>query len=280
MARARRLPGWVSPSVTSTVTDSATLSSTNFFGRSTVAFQAQSSRQATYVDASTRLGLARCTRHVVGFGIALADFDADGRIDLIQANGHVLDRARLGTPFAMRPVLLRNRGERFEDVADQAGKWFERPILGRGLAVGDLDDDGRPDVVVNALDAPAAVLRNTSDRGQHSSPRRDRSSRGGQPWALRGSHQGRWPRPGRTGRGQGVAISVSRQAVCILVLVPREAVDRIEVEWPWGRDGDLDKNRASAGPLAASSSKGPANDGHEASAPSFRDLFGRIKRPC
>ena len=72
------------------------------------------------------LGLTAATRGVLGFGLALADFDADGRLDLVQANGHVLDRARLGVPFAMRPTLLRNAGGRLVDAAAGAGPWFAR----------------------------------------------------------------------------------------------------------------------------------------------------------
>ena len=134
----------------------------NFFDRSTIAFQASLQPRVAYRDVSDRLGLSTATRRVLGFGLALVDFDGDGRNDLIQANGHVLDRARLGVPFAMRPTLLQNVGPAFEDVTPAAGPWFARPILGRGLAVGDLDGDGRPDVVVSSLDAPAAVLHNVS----------------------------------------------------------------------------------------------------------------------
>jgi enediyne biosynthesis protein E4 len=204
---------------------------TNFFGRSTIAFQAVANRQATFVDASTRLGFARCTQRVVGFGIALADFDADGRLDLIQANGHVLDRARLGTPFAMRPVLLRNRGEEFDDLSDQAGEWFKRSILGRGLAHGDLDDDGRPDVVVNALDAPAAVLRNTSDRGNILAVDVvDRFGRTAVGARVRIEAGGRDQIALVTAGGSYLSFSPGRLH---FGLGSARTVDRIAIEWPW-----------------------------------------------
>jgi hypothetical protein len=132
----------------------------NFFGRSTIGFR--NLGRATFHDESGRFGLTAATRDVLGFGLALADFDGDGDLDLLQGNGHVLDRARLGEPFAMRQILLENRKGGFVDVSRSAGPWFARPILARGVAVGDLDGDDRPDAVVAAIDAPAAVLRNES----------------------------------------------------------------------------------------------------------------------
>ena len=205
---------------------------TNFFGRSTVAFQEHANPQGTYLDATTRLGLARCTRQVLGFGVALVDFDADGRLDLIQANGHVLDRARLGTPFAMRPTLLRNDGERFEDIADRAGDWFERPILGRGLAVGDLDGDGRPDVVVNALDARAALLRNDSEGGRALAL--DIVDRSGRPAVGARVHVRAGDRSQFAVVGAGGSYLSASPGRLYFAHGPALVLDRIEVEWPWG----------------------------------------------
>jgi hypothetical protein len=208
---------------------------TNFFARSTVAFLAVAGQSERFIDGSTRSGLATHTRRTLGFGIALADFDADGRLDLIQANGHVLDRARLGVPFAMVPTLLRNSGERFEDVTSQTGGWFDRPILGRGLAVGDIDGDNRPDVVVNALDAPAALLRNTSQGGDALAVELVDRYGGPAVGALaRVTTSG-----GRTLAGAVVAggsyLCGSPRRLLFATGSARH-FERIEVAWPWGRN--------------------------------------------
>jgi hypothetical protein len=136
----------------------------NFLGRSTIGFK--SLGDGMFADASDVFGLSKATRSVLGFGVGLADFDGDGRLDLLQANGHILDRVRLGQPLAMKPTLLRNLGGKFADASRAGGNWFGRPILGRGLAIGDLDHDGRLDAVVAALDAPASLLRNVTSGGR------------------------------------------------------------------------------------------------------------------
>src|SRR4051794_40313269 len=119
-----------------------------------------------YRDDSAALGIAAATRPVLGFGIAIQDFDGDGRLDLVQTNGHVLDRARLGIPQAMRPTLLQGWGSRLADTSHSGGTWFRQAIVGRGLAVGDLDGDGRPDLAACALDTPPALLKNDSRGSQ------------------------------------------------------------------------------------------------------------------
>ena len=133
----------------------------------------------------------------------------------------------------MRPTLLQNRAGRFVDASATAGPAFLRPILGRGLAVGDLDRDGRPDVVINALDSPALVLRNVTPGG---------------PW-LTLELAGRTPgqafgarvRATVAGRvcvrdvvGGGSYLSASDRRV-YLGLGEARRVDRLDVTWPSGR---------------------------------------------
>jgi hypothetical protein len=207
---------------------------TNFYDRSTVAFQCLHDIHGTfYRDRSSAQGLTAATHSVLGFGVALVDFNGDGWIDLIQANGHVEERARLGIPFAMCPTLLVNTGGRFRDGAPQAERWFARPILGRGLAVADLDADGRTDVVVGALDAPVAILRNLSDGG--TSVALDLIDRAGAPAA---GARVRVVAADRDLAGAlcagGSYLSASESRLVVGVGTPRE-IDRVEVEWPWGK---------------------------------------------
>jgi enediyne biosynthesis protein E4 len=208
------------------------LAVTNFFNRSTIAFQRLPDSRASYRDVSAKLGLAAATRRVLGFGLAVVDFDGDGRNDLIQANGHVLDRARLGIPFEMRPTLLRNTGGGFQDVAHQAAPWFDRPILGRGLAAGDLDGDNRPDVVVSSIDAPAAVLRNVSD-GNHFLAldvidKTGRPAVGARVEVRLGGHLH------ASVVTSGGSYLASAPARLFVGLGAARSVERIDVIWPWG----------------------------------------------
>jgi hypothetical protein len=141
------------------------LAVTNFYNRSTIVYRALVHPPGVFVDSSNEVGVTKATRRVLGFGIATVDLNGDSNPDLMQANGHVLDRGRLGTPFAMQPTVLQNISGRFRDVSRESGPWSNRPALGRGMAVGDFDGDRRPDVVACALDGPTALLSNSADSG-------------------------------------------------------------------------------------------------------------------
>jgi len=112
-------------------------------------------------------GIAAIGQKFVGFGTAFIDIDNHGWDDIVVANGHVI-RHPAATGLRQRPVLLRNLGAgRFVDITRQGGEYFRSDHIGRGLAIGDLDNDGRLDVVVSHVNEPAVVLRNEADRHNH-----------------------------------------------------------------------------------------------------------------
>lgn len=118
-----------------------------------------------FETASDRSGLAALSALTSGWGVGLADFDNDGWRDLFVGQGHVMDDIADTDPaLAYRePLLLaRNLFGRFFDVSRRAGPVFQSELAARGVVFGDLDNDGLLDVVVNANDAQALVLRNTT----------------------------------------------------------------------------------------------------------------------
>jgi len=104
-----------------------------------------------FSDVSVQSNTAFPTRSFVTFGLRMVDIDNDGLLDIITTNGHVMDNVHDIKPksvFKQPSQLLRNiDGKRFEDATPLAGSSFMMPIVGRGLAVGDINNDGRTDVV-------------------------------------------------------------------------------------------------------------------------------------
>ncbi len=138
------------------------LAVTNYFGESTTFFRALG--DGYFADQSGPSGLSALTRSLLGFGIVFLDADGDGWLDVLSANGHVLD-GRPRFPWTMPLQILRGSpGGVLRDVSETAGAPFSERHLGRGLAVGDIDDDGRPDAVVLCQNEPLVLLRNTTPR--------------------------------------------------------------------------------------------------------------------
>ncbi len=117
----------------------------------------------TFSDATARANLVAVAVPFSGFGTRFADFDNDGDLDLIIANGHPLDNIEMfrdATTALERPFLLQNNGGRFEDVGEKHGQPFSIRYNGRGLAMGDIDNDGDPDFLLVQNAGPPLLLRN------------------------------------------------------------------------------------------------------------------------
>jgi hypothetical protein len=119
-----------------------------------------------FTDVSFRSKTAPSSLPFVGWGTAFMDYDNDGLLDILAVNGHVypqMDQARLGASagYRQRKLLYHNRGDgTFDEVGAQFGKVLTDERVSRGLALGDIDNDGRLDVVVNDLDGRPQVLHN------------------------------------------------------------------------------------------------------------------------
>jgi len=115
-------------------------------------------------------GLGRMTMTHSGWGVRFLDYDNAGWKDLLIAQGHDLDTIELTFPNLRyrEPMLLaRNTGHGFEDVSADAGSVFREAWVGRGLAIGDIDNDGRLDAVVTTNDGPLYVLHNATPTSNH-----------------------------------------------------------------------------------------------------------------
>jgi hypothetical protein len=122
----------------------------------------------TYVTYDSDLG--RITRFHSGWGVRFVDYDNDGWKDLLIAQGHDLDTVELNYPnlhYREPMLLVRNAGKGFVDVSAESGEVFHQPWLGRGMAIGDIDNDGRLDAVVTTNDGPVHILHNETPTANH-----------------------------------------------------------------------------------------------------------------
>jgi hypothetical protein len=122
-----------------------------------------------FSDISHTAGVAKATRLLSGWGLRFFDYDNDGWPDLILANGHPDDKIELrrgSVTFAEPLLLFRNNGAgKLTNVTAMAGEAFQKRFAARGLAVGDLNNDGYPDVVVGVNGGPPLLLINTAGAG-------------------------------------------------------------------------------------------------------------------
>ena len=147
----------------------------NFAGETTALFVSQSGQPRIYSDESIPAGIGAPSRPYLTFGVCFFDYDLDGRLDLLTANGHVdssISAGMAGQGYQQSAQLFWNAGlqgkpEFREVTAAQAGLDLFRPLAGRGAAYGDFDADGDLDIVLTAVGDRPRLLRNDQQLGHH-----------------------------------------------------------------------------------------------------------------
>jgi hypothetical protein len=115
-------------------------------------------------------GLGQLSMLHSGWGVRFLDFDNDGWKDLLIAQGHDLDTVELTSPnlrYREPMILARNTGSGFVDVSAESGSVFQQPWVARGMAIGDIDNDGRVDAVVATNDGGLHILHNETSTANH-----------------------------------------------------------------------------------------------------------------
>jgi hypothetical protein len=125
---------------------------------------------STFAYVSDMAGLGAMTFLHSGWGMRLLDYDNDGWKDLLVGQAHVMDTIELNYPQLRyrEPLLLaRNTGQGFVDASGQSGPVFHEAWASRGMAIGDIDNDGKLDAVVSENGGPAHILHNETDTQNH-----------------------------------------------------------------------------------------------------------------
>jgi hypothetical protein len=210
------------------------LAVTNFYGESTTFYHNLGAGQ--FIDRTSAIGLGAPSRYLLGFGAVFFDANNDGRLDLATANGHVND-LRPHVPFAMpTQLLLGGSSGRLTDVSSHAGPPWRVPRLGRGLAVGDLDNDGRLDLLLIAEGEPLAHFHNHGPAGhfvilqlEGSVPGSNRDAVGARATLIAGGHR---QVAYRVGGGSFLSASDHRLH---FGLGESKHIEAVEIRWPSGR---------------------------------------------
>jgi len=187
-------------------------------------------------DVSQQAGLGK--NQLLGWGIAFTDIDEDGWKDIVLANGHVypeVDNSPVGDRYLQKTLLYRNLGNgRFQDITSEAGPAFQLARPARGLAVGDVDGDGRPEIVIVNMNAPPSLLKNLGPRGHFIRVRLVGTTSNRMAIGARATIEA----GGRTQIDEvlsgGSYLSQNEQTMHF-GLGSATMVDRIEVRWPTGK---------------------------------------------
>jgi hypothetical protein len=202
--------------------------------------------RGVFEDVTTQYGFAAPTFAFTGFGTKWVDYDNDGRLDLFVANGAVTIVESLRArpyPYGQRNLLFHGEGpgRKFLETSAVAGEVFQRVDVGRGVAIGDIDNDGAVDILVTNNNGPVRLLHNDIQPKQHwlevrlQGVRSNRSGLGARVGVLRDGAEPLWRRV----HTDSSYLSASDPRVHF-GLGTSASVQRLEVRWPEGVEESWD----------------------------------------
>lgn len=121
----------------------------------------------SFDDVAAGSGIARASQLMSGWGAKFLDYDNDGNLDLLVANGHpddLIDKINPGVTYREPLLLFQNTSGGLKNVSGESGPLFARAMSSRGLAIGDFDNDGAVDVLISVNDGAPVLLRNNASR--------------------------------------------------------------------------------------------------------------------
>jgi enediyne biosynthesis protein E4 len=125
---------------------------------------------STFDDEAGATGIASATRLMSGWGLKFFDFDNDGDLDLFLANGNpddLIEQIHSQVKYQEPPLLFRGTGKTFQNISQQSGPIFSRPLSARGMAIGDFNNDGAVDVLISVNNGAPVLLRNNVGAQNH-----------------------------------------------------------------------------------------------------------------
>jgi hypothetical protein len=195
----------------------------------------QNNRDETFRDQAMTTGIGQATLLLSGWGLKFFDFDDDGQMDLLLANGHPDDMVEVNMTKVTykEPLLLfHQEGKKFRNISSEAGPVFSRFFPARGMALGDYDNDGRLDILVASNGEAPLLLHNNAGKESHWVGMRLVGSQGSRDaigarltWSAGGMKHTRL----KTSGGSYLSSHDPRE---VLGTGPATKLDWLEVKWP------------------------------------------------
>jgi hypothetical protein len=195
-----------------------------------------------FTETTMELGLGKISLPMSGFGARFLDYNNDGLVDIFVLNGHPFEPVQKifpETTYAEPPFLFENTGKDFRDVAAQHGMALRKNYPGRGLAVGDIDNDGDSDLLLINVGEPPALLRNDGGNSNHWLGIRlvgTKSNRDGigAKVTIQAGPLRRWKQ-----LLGGTSYFTASDKRLLFGLGPNENVDTVQIKWPSGQTDSI-----------------------------------------